>query len=178
MGKSVQLRCSATVSFDTKIYWQRMDNNTALKFRQQQQTQGNVIQTILYIKEIEKNDFGFYGCFAESKIGKTHVVIELRGKFLYFNRKYKYYLINFIEHRRSTNAQTIDKDELSTARIQILKRNKSKIIFNKLTSKYNDYLYLVSDQTTMLMKTNKASTCFSLFYLAIIFIQNIFYNLT
>ncbi len=50
------------------------------KFRQQQQTQGYIIQTSLYIKDSEKNDFGLYGCFAESTIGKSHAVIELRGK--------------------------------------------------------------------------------------------------
>jgi hypothetical protein len=57
-----------------------MDNNTITKFRQQQQIHGNVIQTTLYIKDIEKNDLGFYGCFAESMSGKGHAVIELRGK--------------------------------------------------------------------------------------------------
>jgi hypothetical protein len=34
----------------------------------------------------------------------------------------------FKESRRSTNAQILEQDELTTARIQILKRNKSKII--------------------------------------------------
>jgi hypothetical protein len=57
-----------------------MDNHTMSKFRQQQQTQGYIIQTSLYIKDSEKNDFGLYGCFAESTIGKSHAVIELRGK--------------------------------------------------------------------------------------------------
>ena len=83
IGKSIQLRCSATVPFDTKIFWQRMDNRTITKFRQQQHTHGDVIQTSLSIKEIEKNDFGLYGCFAESMSGKNHAVIELRGKILH-----------------------------------------------------------------------------------------------
>jgi len=58
------------------------NNNTMTKSRQQQQTYGNVIQTTLYLKDIEKNDLGFYGCFAESISGKGHAVIELRGKIL------------------------------------------------------------------------------------------------
>jgi len=130
IGKSIQLRCSATVPFDTKIYWQRMDNYTITKFRQQQQhTHGDVIQTSLYIKDIEKNDFGFYGCFAESMSGKNHAIIELQGKIVCFSWVGKINIFyQFKESRRSTNAQILEQDELTTARIQILKRNKSKII--------------------------------------------------
>lgn len=76
-----------------------MDNNQTIKFRQQQQAlHGNLIQTNLYIKDIEKSDFGFYGCFAESKLGKNHAVIELRGKKknLFSRLIYQYYfIINF-----------------------------------------------------------------------------------
>jgi hypothetical protein len=70
-----------------------MDNRTIAKFRQQQHTHGDVIQTSLSIKEIEKNDFGFYGCFAESMSGKNHAIIELRGKILSFflDRNNKYF---------------------------------------------------------------------------------------
>jgi hypothetical protein len=60
------------------------DNNTLSKFRQQQQTHGDVIQTNLYLKDIEKADLGFYGCFADSISGKSHAVIELRGKIYLF----------------------------------------------------------------------------------------------
>jgi hypothetical protein len=59
------------------------NNNTISKYRQQEQINGNVVQTTLHIKDIEKNDFGVYGCFAESMIGKSHGVIELRGKILF-----------------------------------------------------------------------------------------------
>ncbi|CAF3734775.1 unnamed protein product [Rotaria sp. Silwood1] len=139
IGKSIQLRCSAIVPFDTKIYWHRIDNKTISKFRQQQHTNGNIIQTNLYIKDIEKLDFGLYGCFAESMAGQSHAIIELR------------------EHRRLTNTKIIENNELTTPRMQILKRNK------------------ISDQTTISIKTNKASSYFSLLYLSFTFIQIIFY---
>ncbi|CAF4287692.1 unnamed protein product [Rotaria sp. Silwood2] len=142
IGKSIQLRCLATVPFDTKIYWHRMDNKTISKFRQQQYTNGDITQTSLYIKDIEKLDFGLYGCFAESMAGQNHAVIELR------------------ENRRLTSAKVIENTEQTTPRMQILKRNK------------------ISDQTTISIKINKASTCFSLLYLPFTLIQIIFYYLT
>jgi hypothetical protein len=89
VGKSIQLRCSAIVPFDTKLYWHRTDNNTVSKFRQQQQhTHGDVIQTSLYIKDIEKVDFGFYVCVAESMAGQSQSIIELRGR-IYFSFEIK-----------------------------------------------------------------------------------------
>jgi hypothetical protein len=48
--------------------------------------------------------------------------------YLLFGRDIKYCFFKFQEHRRTTMSQTSDKDELSTSRIQILKRNKSNII--------------------------------------------------
>ncbi|CAF4147191.1 unnamed protein product, partial [Rotaria magnacalcarata] len=108
LGKSIQLRCSAVVPFDTKIYWHRIDNNTTIKFRQEQKqkTAGDVIQTVLYLKEIDKTDFGLYSCVADSKAGQSHATIELR------------------EHRRSTNSKVIENNDLSTSRMTMLKRNK------------------------------------------------------
>ncbi|CAF2103599.1 unnamed protein product [Rotaria magnacalcarata] len=108
LGKSIQLRCSAVVPFDTKIYWHRIDNNTTIKFRQEQKqkTAGDVIQTVLYLKEIDKTDFGLYSCIADSKAGQSHATIELR------------------EHRRSTNSKVIENNDLSTSRMTMLKRNK------------------------------------------------------
>ncbi|CAF3632488.1 unnamed protein product [Rotaria sordida] len=142
IGKSIQLRCSAIVPFDTKIYWQRMDNKTISKFRQQQYTNNDITQTSLYIKDIEKLDFGLYGCFAESMAGQSHAVIELR------------------EHRRLASSKVIENNDLTTPRIQILKRNQ------------------ISDQTTISITTNKASSCFSLLYLSFTLNQIIFYYLT
>ncbi|CAF3610355.1 unnamed protein product [Rotaria socialis] len=108
LGKSIQLRCSAVAPFDTKIYWHRIDNNTTIKFRQQQQQQtaGDVIQTVLYLKEIDKTDFGLYNCIADSKAGQSHATIQLR------------------EYRRSTNSKVIENNDLSTSRMPMLKRNK------------------------------------------------------
>ncbi|CAF1179850.1 unnamed protein product [Adineta steineri] len=107
-GKNVELRCSAIVPFDTKIYWQRLDNKTLSKSQKQQQyTTNDVIQASLYLTDIESYDFGFYGCFAESISGQNHAMIELR------------------EHHRSSTSHLIEKNEVTTARIQILKRNKS-----------------------------------------------------
>lgn len=80
MGKSVQLQCLATGPFDTKIFWERMDNQTMTKIRQQQQITGDLIRTNLYIKDIDKQDLGYYGCIAESMSGKSQAKVELRGK--------------------------------------------------------------------------------------------------
>lgn len=143
IGKSVHLRCTATVPYETKIYWQRMDNQTSSQIRSVQNLNNELVQTSLHLKDIDKHDFGFYACFAESVSGKNHAVVELR------------------ELRRSINASTIDnKNEESTTRIQILKRNK------------------ISDQTTRTMKTNQASTYFPVFYMPFIFIYQIICNLT
>jgi hypothetical protein len=119
IGKSVHLRCSATAPFDTTLYWRRLDNNDissqSTRFRQQQHIHGDLSHTTLYIKDIEKSDFGFYACFAESKAGRSKAVIELK------------------EHHRPTTTTTspiFEKDDLitttSTSRTQLLKRNKSK----------------------------------------------------
>lgn len=57
-----------------------MDNKSLPKSRQQQHIHGNIIQTSLYIKDIEHIDLGLYGCFAESMAGITHAIIDLQGK--------------------------------------------------------------------------------------------------
>jgi len=65
IGKSTHLRCSATAPFDTTLYWRRIDNNNVssqpARFRQQQHIHGDLLHTTLYIKDLEKEDFGLYG---------------------------------------------------------------------------------------------------------------------
>ena len=92
IGKSVNLRCSATGPHDTTLYWRRLDHNDfssqSTRFRQQQQIHGDTIQTTLHIKELEKTDFGQYACLAESQAGRSETILELKGsKFssTYFN---------------------------------------------------------------------------------------------
>ncbi|UJR21752.1 hypothetical protein I4U23_024827 [Adineta vaga] len=107
IGKTVELRCSAIVPFDTTIYWKRLDNSTLSKSAtQQQQTHNDVTQTSLYLTELELRDFGFYACVAESRAGQNHASIELR------------------EHHRSSTSQLKETIEITTSRMQILKRNK------------------------------------------------------
>lgn len=97
-----------------------------MKYRQQEHPTGDLIRTSLMIKEIEKQDLGFYDCLIESTSGKSHATIELRGK------KIVMILLNiflpqiFTEHRRPIDTTTVEKDDYSTSRIQILKRNKGK----------------------------------------------------
>ena len=83
-GKTIHLRCSATAPFDTSLYWRRIDNNNissqSTRFRQQQHMHGDLSHTTLYIKDVEKADFGLYACFAESKAGRSKAIIELKGK--------------------------------------------------------------------------------------------------
>lgn len=84
VGKSVQLQCLATGPFDTKISWERMDNATTTKFRQQQHITGDLIRTNLYLKDIDKQDLGYYDCIAESISGRSQAKVELRGKEILF----------------------------------------------------------------------------------------------
>ncbi|CAF4444894.1 unnamed protein product, partial [Rotaria sp. Silwood2] len=148
IGKSTHLRCSATAPFDTLLYWRRIDNhnisNQSNRFRQQQHIHGHLLHTTLYIKDVEKTDFGLYACYAESKAGQSKSIIELKE-----------------HHRPSTTitttisttiiSQILDKDEFiiitTTTRAQLLKRNK------------------ISEQTTNLTKTNFASSLFMSYYL-------------
>lgn len=112
IGKSTHLRCSATAPFDTSLYWRRIDNNNissqSTRFRQQQHIHGDLLHTTLYIKDLEKNDFGFYACLAESKGGRSKAVIELK------------------EHHRPITTTVTPEIESTTLRTQLLKRNKSK----------------------------------------------------
>ncbi|CAF2420998.1 unnamed protein product [Rotaria sp. Silwood2] len=151
IGKSTHLRCSATAPFDTLLYWRRIDNhnisNQSNRFRQQQHIHGHLLHTTLYIKDVEKTDFGLYACYAESKAGQSKSIIELKE-----------------HHRPSTTitttisttiiSQILDKDEFiiitTTTRAQLLKRNK------------------ISEQTTNLTKTNFASSLFMSYYLLIL----------
>lgn len=84
IGKSTQLRCSATAPFDTVLHWRRIDNNNtssqSSRFRQQQHIHGHLLHTTLYIKDIEKTDFGLYACYAESKAGQSKAIIDFKGK--------------------------------------------------------------------------------------------------
>ncbi|CAF4419174.1 unnamed protein product [Adineta steineri] len=84
IGTSTHLRCSATAPFDTSLYWRRIDNNNissqSPRFRQQQHIHGELLHTTLYIKDLEKADFGLYACHAESKGGRSKATIELKGK--------------------------------------------------------------------------------------------------
>jgi len=144
IGKSTHLRCSATAPFDTTLYWRRIDNNNVssqpARFRQQQHIHGDLLHTTLYIKDLEKEDFGIYACFAESKAGRNKAIIELKGKNTNKSdiNKFFCFFLNKEHHRLTTTAtlpisiisQISDKDELlttTTSRIQLLKRNKSKI---------------------------------------------------
>ena len=83
IGKSVHLRCSAIVPFDTKFFWHRTDNqslsNHTKKFRSHHGYDGASAQTSLHVKDIEKADFGNYTCTAESMAGQSQASIELRG---------------------------------------------------------------------------------------------------
>jgi hypothetical protein len=117
IGKQTHLRCSATAPFDTLLYWRRIDNNTlsnqSTRYRQQQHIHGDLLHTTLYIKDVEKTDFGLYACYAESKAGRSKAVIELK------------------ETHHLIITSTMSSDHLlttttSTVRTQILKRNKSK----------------------------------------------------
>ncbi len=107
IGKSTHLRCSATAPFDTSLYWRRIDNNNisshSTRFRQQQHMHGDLLHTTLYIKDLEKTDFGYYGCFADSKAGQSKDVIELKGtkKNLIFEIKFLiFYLKNIIIYQQ------------------------------------------------------------------------------
>ncbi|CAF0879569.1 unnamed protein product [Adineta steineri] len=157
IGTSTHLRCSATAPFDTSLYWRRIDNNNissqSPRFRQQQHIHGELLHTTLYIKDLEKADFGLYACHAESKGGRSKATIELK------------------EHHHSTTPTTtttihtstiyqiLDKNEIiltTTSRTQLLKRNK------------------ISDQATIVIKTNHASSSslsFLSFYLLILIIS-------
>ena len=107
IGKSVQLQCLANGPFDTKISWQRMDNQTTSQFRQQEHVIGDLIRTSLYIKEIEKQDLGFYDCSVESTSGKSYARIELRGKKILFSSRrmiIKYFFFHFAFKRTSSPA--------------------------------------------------------------------------
>ncbi|CAF0735622.1 unnamed protein product [Rotaria sordida] len=149
IGKSIHLRCSATAPFDTLLYWRRIDNhnisNQSNRFRQQQNIHGHILHTTLYIKDIEKTDFGLYACYAESKAGHSKAIIELK------------------EHHRPTTttaigtsitSQILGKNELiittTTIRAQLLKRNR------------------ISIQTTNITKANFASSLFISYYLLIL----------
>jgi hypothetical protein len=92
-----------------------MNNNTissqSTRFRQQQHIHSDVLHSSLYIKDLEKNDFGFYACIAESKAGRSEAIIEL---------KEHYHLIPITTIISSVELST------TTVRTQILKRNKSK----------------------------------------------------
>jgi hypothetical protein len=83
IGKSTHLRCSATAPYDTSLYWRRIDHidlsNQSGRFRQQQHNNGDIMHSTLYIKDIDKDDFGHYACFAESKAGRSEATIELKG---------------------------------------------------------------------------------------------------
>lgn len=68
----------------------------------------NHLQTTLYIRDVEANDFGLYACYAESKAGRTHAIVELK------------------QHRHHHQQQ---QHPSTTVRTQILKRNKSKSQF-------------------------------------------------
>jgi hypothetical protein len=109
IGKSVYLRCSAVVPYDTKLYWRRMDNNTISKFRQQQNIHGDVTQISLHIKDIEKPDFGFYACFAESIAGQSHIVIELKGK-------KKIFFLNFFSCKINRTSSLNNKSNITDNR--------------------------------------------------------------
>jgi len=116
IGKSTHLRCSATAPFDTSLYWRRIDDNNissqSTRFRQQQHIHGDLLHTTLYIKDLEKSDFGLYACFAESKGGRSKAVIELKE-----------------HHRLLTTTIIITEIESTTTttiRTQLLKRNRSK----------------------------------------------------
>ena len=110
IGKTVHLRCSATAPFDTIMYWRRFDNQTissqSSRYRQQQHMHHNHLQTTLYIRDVEIDDFGLYACYAESKAGRSQAVMELK------------------QHRHPL---TTIAEPTATVRTQILKRNKSKL---------------------------------------------------
>lgn len=86
IGTSIQIHCSSIGPFDTKIYWHRLDrsntndNHKVKKLEHQQYIIGDITQTILTIKDVNRIDFGLYGCVAESMAGQSHAVIELKGR--------------------------------------------------------------------------------------------------
>ncbi|CAF0720261.1 unnamed protein product [Adineta ricciae] len=137
VGKTTELRCSAIAPFDTQVYWRRLDNSTLSKFAtQQRQIHNDVTQTSLYLSDLELRDFGFYVCVAESQAGQNHATIELR------------------EHHRSSMSHLLDTNEVTTSRMQILKRNK------------------VSEPSMISVKVNSASATFfvSIFHFSCIIV--------
>ncbi|UJR27719.1 hypothetical protein I4U23_008996 [Adineta vaga] len=127
IGKSIHLRCSATVPYDTSLYWQRLDShnisNQSTRFRQQQHIHGDLSHTTLYIKDLEKADFGIYACCAESRAGRSKAVIQLKGTSKH------YHSTTMITTQTSIEIQMKENDLLktTTSRTQLLKRNKRKM---------------------------------------------------
>lgn len=126
LGKTIHLRCSATAPFDTSFHWRRIDNKTlssqSNRFRQQQHVHGELLHTILHIKDLEKTDFGLYACYAGSKGGQAKAVIELKEQ----HRVIETSTHAWDTELTTTITTTTTMTTAPTVRTQILKRNKSK----------------------------------------------------
>ncbi|CAF4587642.1 unnamed protein product [Rotaria sp. Silwood1] len=156
IGKSTHLRCSATAPYDTLLYWRRIDNHNmssqSNRFRQQQNIHGHLLHTTLYIKDVEKTDFGLYACYAESKAGQSKAVIELKvhHRSTITTTTTATISTSVVSHILEKNQLIIITTTTTTIRAQLLKRNK------------------ISDQTANITKTNFASSLFISYYLLIL----------
>ncbi|CAM4745743.1 unnamed protein product [Rotaria magnacalcarata] len=134
IGKSIHLRCSASAPYDTLLYWRRIDNhnisNQSPRFRQQQNTHGQFLHTTLYIKDVERTDFGLYACYAESKAGHSKAVIELKEHHRLTTTIHTSTVPEVLDSKQyritltPTTTITTTTTTTTTIRAQLLKRNK------------------------------------------------------
>ncbi|CAF3756249.1 unnamed protein product [Rotaria socialis] len=164
IGKSIHLRCSASAPYDTLLYWRRIDNhnisNQSPRFRQQQNIHGHLVHTTLYIKDVEKTDFGLYACYAESKAGHSKAVIELKEHHRLTTTIHTSAVPEVLDSKqyRITLTTTTTTTTTTTIRAQLLKRNK------------------ISDQTSNIIKANSAasSTLFISYYLLLLIMFSLY----
>ena len=183
LGKSVHLRCSAIVPFDTKFFWHRTDNqslsNHTKKFRSHHGYDGASAQTSLHVKDIERADFGNYTCFAESMAGQSQASIELRGNETVFERDspFSSRVQRFVEQQRRLRKRLTPS---TRARPRHASRysNETKVNESTWSPEIMTLLSpLVSEQMTV-SSSSSSALCSSLVYLFSVFIQQMSHNRT
>ncbi|CAF1107217.1 unnamed protein product, partial [Didymodactylos carnosus] len=86
IGKQANLKCIVQAPPDTTITWKKMNElfspNTveqqSTKFWQSQHGYSDTFHATLNIKDVQKEDYGFYMCIAESITGRSNATVELK----------------------------------------------------------------------------------------------------